>query len=168
MGRPGSLTAGGHQRTEVTLRPATTDDAGRLLDWRNDPEAVRFSVSGRQVTPGEHREWLSARLADPSTHLWIAEQAGDAVGQVRVDVLDGTGTVSVAIAPSQRGRGFGSAVLVAMVVEMNRLGDAPTLRALAHAENTASIRAFERAGFHRLARHEGEFAVLECTIRAER
>ena len=168
MGRPGSLTAGGHQRTEVTLRPATTDDAGRLLDWRNDPEAVQFSVSSREVTPGEHRDWLSARLADPSTHLWIAEHAGDAVGQVRVDVQDGTGTVSVTVAPSRRGRGFGSAILAAMVLEMQRLGDASTLRALAHAENSASIRAFERAGFHRLARHEGEFAVLERAIGAER
>ena len=168
MGRPGSLTATGHWRTEVTLRQATTDDAGVLLEWRNDPEAVRFSVSGHDVSADEHRGWLSARLADPSTHLWIAEQAGLDVGQVRVDVHDGTGTVSVAIAPSQRGRGFGSAVLRAMVIAMERQGDARTLRALAHAENVASIRAFERAGFHRLARDEGEFAVLECTIGAER
>src|ERR1035438_6256290 len=71
MGRPGPLTAG-HQEAEVTLRPATEDDSGVLLEWRNDPEAVRFSVSGRAVTPVEHREWLSGRLADPGTFLWIA------------------------------------------------------------------------------------------------
>jgi UDP-2,4-diacetamido-2,4,6-trideoxy-beta-L-altropyranose hydrolase len=168
MGRSGSVTAPGHQGAGVTLRPATKDDAALLLDWRNDSEAIRFSVSGHGVNPAEHREWLSARLNDPSTHLWIAEQGGDAVGQVRVDVQDGTGTVSVAIAASQRGRGFGSAVLQAMVLEMERNGDTGRLRALAHSENTASIRAFERAGFHRLTRREGEFAILERGIGAGR
>ena len=167
MGRPGPLTAG-HQEAEVTLRPATEDDSGVLLEWRNDPEAVRFSVSGRAVTPVEHREWLLGRLADPGTFLWIAQQAGTAVGQVRVDVEDGIGTVSVAVAPSQRGRGFGSAVLQAMVVEMEPVAGVRRLRALAHAENTASIRAFERAGFHRHGRHEPDFIVLERTVGEER
>jgi RimJ/RimL family protein N-acetyltransferase len=167
MGRPGSLTAAGQHRPEVTLRPATEDDARLLLDLRNDPDAVRFSGGRTGVTPAEHREWLSTRLADPSTHLWIAEQAGDAVGQVRVDVQDGSGTVSLAIAPSHRGRGIGSAVLSAMVYEMEHAGDAHTLRAMAHVENTASIRAFVRAGFHRRALREGEFAVLERTIGRE-
>src|SRR5487761_22820 len=117
MGRPGPLTAG-EPRAEVTLRPATEDDSDVLLEWRNDPEAIRFSVSGRGVTPAEHREWLSGRLAHPGSRLWIAEQAGTAVGQVRVDMEDGIGTVSVAVAPSQRGLGLGSAVLQAMVIEM--------------------------------------------------
>ena len=128
---------------------------------------IWFSVTGREVSSAEHQRWLSARLADPGTHLWIAELAGDAVGQVRVDVAAGSGTVSVAIAPSRRGRGVGSAVLRAMVLEMERQGDARNLRALAHADNVGSIRAFERAGFHRLPRGEGEFAVLERAIGAE-
>lgn len=166
MGRPGPLTSG-HRPAEVTLRPATEGNSGVLLEWRNDPEAVRLSVSGRGVTPPEHRKWLSGRLADPGTRLWIAERAGTAIGQVRVDVADGIGTVSVAVAPSQRGRGFGSAVLRAMVVEMEPEAGVRRLRALAHAENTASIRAFERAGFHRQGRHEPDFIVLERTVGAE-
>ena len=109
MGRPGSLTPGDHQRAQVRLRPATDRDSGLLLELRNDPEAVRFSVSGRGVNPAEHGDWLSARLADPSTHLWIAEEGRKPVGQVRVDVEDGTGTVSIGIAPSRRGRGLGRA-----------------------------------------------------------
>ncbi len=167
MGRPDPLTAG-QPRAEVTLRRATDDDSDVLLAWRNDPEAIRFSVSGRGVTPAEHGEWLSVRLADPGTRLWIAEQAGAPVGQVRVDMEDGIGTVSVAVAPSQRGLGLGSAVLQAMVVEMEREAGVRMLRALAHAENTASIRAFERAGFHREGRHEPDFIVLERSVGAER
>lgn len=161
------MTAG-HQRAEVRLRPATEDNSGVLLEWRNDLEAIRFSVGGRGVTPSEHREWLSDRLADPGTHLWIAEQAGTAVGQVRVDVDEGIGTVSVAVSASQRGRGLGSAVLQAMVVAMETEAGVRRLRALAHADNIASIRAFERAGFHREGRHEPDFIVLERRVGAER
>jgi UDP-2,4-diacetamido-2,4,6-trideoxy-beta-L-altropyranose hydrolase len=163
MGRPGPLTAG-HRRAEVTLRRATEDDSGLLLDWRNDPVAIRFSVSGRGVAPAEHREWLMGRLADPGTRLWIAEQAGTTVGQVRVDMDAGIGTVSVAVAPSQRGRGLGSAVLQAMVTAMESEPGVRRLRALAHAENTASIRAFERVGFHREGLHEPDFIVLERAL----
>jgi UDP-2,4-diacetamido-2,4,6-trideoxy-beta-L-altropyranose hydrolase len=139
-------------------------DSELLLEWRNDPEAVRFSVTGRGVAPGEHAEWLSARLADPGTSLWIAEEGGAAVGQVRVDLGNGTGTVSIGIAPAHRGRGVGSAVLQAMLVEIDRDPRARRLRAVAHAENTASVRAFERAGFRRRGRRERDFIVLERSV----
>jgi RimJ/RimL family protein N-acetyltransferase len=151
----------------VTLRAATDLDAPLLLEWRNDPDAVRFSVTGRGVTPAEHVDWLVARLADPCTRLWIAEEDAEAVGQVRVDLKDGTGTVSIGIAPAHRGRGIGSAVLRAMLVEVERDPRVHRLRAVAHAENTASRHAFERAGFQRRGRKEREFIVLERSVGAE-
>jgi UDP-2,4-diacetamido-2,4,6-trideoxy-beta-L-altropyranose hydrolase len=162
------LTAGGPPPARVTLRPAADRDAPLLLEWRNDPVAVRFSVTGRRVTLAEHSDWLAARLADPDTRLWIAEEGGTAVGQVRVDLGDGTGTVSIGIAPAHRGRGVGSAVLQAMLAEIERDPRARKLRAVAHAENTASIRAFERAGFHRRGHRERDLIVLERSVGAEK
>jgi UDP-2,4-diacetamido-2,4,6-trideoxy-beta-L-altropyranose hydrolase len=147
----------------VVLRPAGEGDAPLLLEWRNDPEAIRFSVTGLAVAPADHVRWLAARLADPQTRLWIAEEAATAVGQVRVDIADGIGVVSVAIAPDQRGRGLGSAVLGAMVHEIEREDRVSTLRALTHTENVASTRAFERVGFRREGR-DGEFLVLERSV----
>jgi RimJ/RimL family protein N-acetyltransferase len=152
----------------VTLRPATALDAALLLEWRNDPDAVRFSVTGRGVTPAEHVDWLAARLGDPDTRLWIAEEDGEAVGQVRVELGNGTGTVSIGIAPAHRGRGIGSAALQAMLLEIERDPQVRRLRAVAHAENTASRRAFERAGFRRRGRGERDFIVLERSVGAGR
>jgi RimJ/RimL family protein N-acetyltransferase len=148
----------------VTLRQATVRDTPQLLAWRNDPEAVRFSVTGRGVTPAEHSDWLAARLADPDTRLWIAEEDGAAVGQVRLDLGEGTGTVSIGVAPAHRGRGIGSAVLQAMLVEIERDPRARRLRAVAHAQNMASLRAFERAGFRRRGRRERDFIILERSV----
>jgi UDP-2,4-diacetamido-2,4,6-trideoxy-beta-L-altropyranose hydrolase len=145
----------------VTLRGAVDDDVGRLLVWRNDVDAVRFSVSGRPVTAKDHQRWFAARRDDPQGRLWIAEYGGTPVGQVRVDVKDGVGVVSVAVAAEHRGRGIASEMLRAIIAELSADSAVRTLRALVHPENRQSIRAFERAGFQLMADHERGFRALE-------
>jgi UDP-2,4-diacetamido-2,4,6-trideoxy-beta-L-altropyranose hydrolase len=153
------MTAAG-QRPAVTLRPARTADADRVLEWRNDGDAVRFSVTGRPVSEAEHRRWFTALLADGQVRLWIAEDAGEAVGQVRLDVTDGTGTVSIAVAREHRGRGIAVTMLRAMIEVVAADGDLRRLKALTHPDNASSLRAFERAGFRRMGAPEGGFLVL--------
>jgi len=161
VGRPGPLIAGDQTQPRVTLRPATEDDAGRLLAWRNDPDAVRFSVTGLPVDPAGHAAWIARSIADPGTRLWIAEDAGTAVGQVRVDIADAVGTVSIGVAPDHRGRGIGTAILLAMVDAIEPDESVRTLRALVHPENAPSLRVFERAGFNRTVELAQGFLVLE-------
>lgn len=155
------MISGREHPAGVTLRRATVDDANRLMEWRNDPDAVRFSVSGTWIEKEEHERWLRAHLEDPATRLWIAEEAGQAVGQVRVETEGAVGVVSIAVAPGHRGRGLGSAILRAMLSEMGRDRTIQTLKATVHPDNVASLRVFERAGFRpRTGRTRG-FLVLE-------
>jgi RimJ/RimL family protein N-acetyltransferase len=162
------MTAADDRRPGVTLRPATERDAAVLLTWRNDPEAVRFSGTARAVTTQEHNDWLAARIVDPATCIWIAEEGSTAVGQVRIDIEDGTGTVSVAVAPGHRGHGLGTAILRALVAEVEGDPRVTRLRALAHAENVASLRAFERVGFQAQGCGEDGFVILERSVGAHR
>ncbi|MGA7988068.1 MAG: GNAT family N-acetyltransferase [Candidatus Dormiibacterota bacterium] len=148
----------------ITLRRAGEHDADLLFEWRNDPDAVRFSVSGQPVTREDHERWFAMRRDDPSVHLWIADEHGIPVAQVRVDVVPPAGVVSVAVAVSHRGRGLGSEVLRAMVSEIAEDDRVRVLRALVHPDNAHSIRAFERAGFHRSGDIEGGFNVLLRTV----
>jgi len=152
----------------VTLRSVRDDDAERLLEWRNDADAVRFSVSGRRVTGEDHARWFATRRHDPRVHLWIAEVDGTPVGQVRVDEeTDGVGVVSVAVAPAHRGRGIGSEMLRAMADTAAAETTVRVLRALVHPDNVQSVRAFEKAGFCMTAGGEGDFSVLERGIDGE-
>jgi RimJ/RimL family protein N-acetyltransferase len=133
---------------ELRLRPARPDDARRLLEWANDP-ATRAASFGREPIAWQaHVAWLAAVLADPDRRLWIAEEAGGPVGQLRVDrTPGGVGTVSIGLAPAARGRGLGSAVLrmgVAAAVRELGIGRA---RAVVMAANPPSRRLFEGAGF---------------------
>lgn len=155
------MTSPPRQPAAVSLQVATNEDSARFIAWRNDPDAVHFSVSGAPVELVEHERWYAARLKDPGARLWIAEEDGTAVGQVRVDTDNGVGVVSIAVAPDQRGRGLGSAILRAMLVEASRERITQTLRATVHPDNVASLRAFERVGFRQLEEPAEGFVVLE-------
>jgi UDP-2,4-diacetamido-2,4,6-trideoxy-beta-L-altropyranose hydrolase len=150
----------------ITLRAARDDDADRLFAWRNDAGAVRWSVTGRPVARDSHARWFAARRTDPHVLLWIAEERGNPVAQVRVDITATVGAVSVAVAAAHRGRGIGAEVLRAMVIEVARDGRVRTLRALVHPENAGSIRAFEKVGFHLCAESDRGFRVLELASAA--
>ena len=150
----------------MILRLAAEGDQALLLAWRNDADVVRFSLTGRTVGASQHTNWLAARLARPRRRLWIAEEMGEPVGQTRVDLEDAAGTVSLAVAPGHRGRGVGTGILRALVSEMEADDEVSTLVAMVHPDNTASLRAFERAGFQAMDGRRDGFVVFERSVEA--
>jgi predicted dehydrogenase/RimJ/RimL family protein N-acetyltransferase len=132
----------------LTLRAAGLEDSERLLAWRNDPATRRWSRDSRPVTRRQHARWLPATLGDVTTRLWIAESEGAPVGQVRVGPRSGgVAELHITLAPTARGRGLGSSLLVQ--VTASALADPGTERLCAYVnpDNVASLRAFARAGF---------------------
>jgi RimJ/RimL family protein N-acetyltransferase len=135
-------------RSDLTLRAASAADAGRLREWRNDPEVRAASRNTAEVGAAEHDAWLAAALADPYVELLICELGGEPVGQVRFDRRgERRYEISVALAAEARGRGL-SAPLIALALERRResLPDAE-VEAHVRAENARSLAAFRRAGF---------------------
>lgn len=143
---------------QLRLRPALERDRDRLLAWRNDADAVRFSRTG-PVTRATHDAWFSARLTDPSTRIWLGHVGGTAVGQVRVDIDDGRGLVSLFVAPEARGRGLAAPFLDGLHNALRV--DLQVVHLVAHVrtDNVPSLRAFQRAGYRRQS-VDGEFMVL--------
>jgi RimJ/RimL family protein N-acetyltransferase len=135
----------------IVLRPAGPDDAHRLLDWANDPETRAASFDREPIAWREHIAWLASVLGDPARRLWIAEESGEPVGQVRVDRVDrvtgAVGLVSIGLAPGARGRGLGRNVLrLGIAAAADQLGIRHA-RAVVLASNAPSLRLFEGAGF---------------------
>jgi spore coat polysaccharide biosynthesis protein SpsF len=131
----------------VTLIPAGREHNAFFLACRNDADAVRHSRSHRVIGREEHAQWFSARIDDPGTRLRIGVVQGELVGTVRVDVRGGVGEVGIAVAPEFRGRGLGTALLVALLDDVAADPQVVTLTASIHVGNTPSMRAFARAGF---------------------
>ena len=153
------------ERVILTTRPAVLADAAWLLALRNDPETVRWSVSGVPVTPEKHAEWFAQIITDPTRALMVVAPFGphdppfhdDPVPQwcgacagVATYRLDRVGSdqveVSLAVAPEYRGRGYAVEVIALASRHALRRG-AQVVIVLVKRDNTRSLRAFLRAGF---------------------
>lgn len=126
---------------EITLRPATLDDAAILRSWRNDLATRNASHSTYAVSLREHLVWLEGVLADDRRRLLIAEEAGVPVGSVRADLSEGVWELSWTVAPEARGRGVATRMVAQLAGEIK-----DPIRAEIKAGNPASIRIAEHAG----------------------
>lgn len=150
---------------DLLLHPAQLSDVAAILDLRNDTDSVRWSRSNRRVDPEEHAAWFAGVLENPATRVWIARRASRTVGQVRVEVRDGTGTVSITVAPNDRGHGLGTDLLRALPRALSSDQQVHTLVAEIHRDNVASRRAFARAGFGETG-SDGDFLGYDAAITA--
>ncbi len=130
-----------------TLRAVRADDCDLVWRLNNEPEARHQSLQRRDIPLPEHRAWFAARLADPACCMWIVEGEGAAIGVVRGDVQGATASISLALAPTQRGRGLGRLVIAAATRALLTLTPAHTVTATIRAGNEASLRAFAAAGY---------------------
>ena len=134
----------------TTLRPATAEDVERLVAWHADPEVSRY-WDGETFTLAEMEE----RLARDDVEAWIVEEADEPVGylQVHPDGLD------MFLIPSARGSGLGPDAARAMTEHLLRERGRERVTVDPYAWNEGAVRAWERAGFVEVSRHEagGEY-----------
>ena len=133
----------------LQLRRATQADSLFLYLCNNDRGTREVSRRTGDITPEEHQRWLSARLEDPDCALYLIEVSGAPVGNLRLQRIETTSAVelSLALLPEARGREFG-AQAIRLACQQLPAGVA-RVDAWIWEQNTASLRCFERCGFHR-------------------
>jgi RimJ/RimL family protein N-acetyltransferase len=132
----------------VTLRPAVFEDSRRLWEWRNEQATREASFHTECIPFEEHAQWFASKLADPQMRIFIAvDNYGREIGYVRFDLSGGEAEISVSVDQSERGKGYGVAVIKNGSDHL--LTTEPVQRIVAHIKtnNPASVVAFERAGF---------------------
>lgn len=92
----------------MILREATADDSALLLEWRN--AGREFAFDSRVIPPEEHQRWFDN--PPPTRHIFIAEEKGVPVGQVRFDEAVSGIEVDVFVAEPHRGKGIGKFLIV--------------------------------------------------------
>lgn len=129
----------------TTLRPAGADDVDRLVAWHADPEVARY-WDHETFAPAEMEE----RLARGDVEAWIVEEGTEAVGylQVHPDGLD------MFLIPVARGRGLGPDAVRAMARHLLDERGRTRVAVDPYAWNDGAVRAWERAGFVEVSRHE--------------
>lgn len=137
----------------LDLRAATSADAERMFDWRNDPATRAVSLEQGEIAWADHVAWLDGVLGDLSRRLFIGEIGPRAVGVIRFDfAAGGRATVSLYLDPALHGLGLGPRLLLAGEEAAGpRIVEASVLR-----DNRPSQRLFEGCGYERVASERWE------------
>lgn len=124
----------------ITLRPFREGDLATALPWFADPESDDFAGGP---------EMLERHLAPANEGVYVAELDGAPVAVVSAIFARGPSALinPLVVAPESRGLGVGRAVLEALTA-LPEFED-HELFANVDAENPASVRCFEAAGYER-------------------
>ncbi len=143
----------------IGLRPATPADAELLFEWVNSPSSLagKLKTNG-QIKWDDHRRWLTQRLNDPGTSIWIALDDATVVGLVRFQRVKEAGEsfydVDVFVPDRERGRGRAKAMLSAAARELAGREPRARWRALVRKEKSASQRLFQSLGYRLMANQQ--------------
>jgi [ribosomal protein S5]-alanine N-acetyltransferase len=154
---------------ELCLAPLEVADVSeRYVGWLNDPQTVgQTEQSGLTHTGASVRAYVEAALRAPDALIWRILLGDDHVGNVRLSGIQETHRrASIGLIIGDAGvRGHGVGTRVIRLVARYAIDDLHLNKVTAgiYATNTASRRAFEKAGFQleavlrRHAWHEGRF-----------
>ncbi len=133
----------------IRIRPANENDMLLLFKWVNDKETRKASFNQKPIDIQTHTKWFRKNLSSRNVHMLIVEHFSDdawkPVGQVRIDEKN---EIHISITPEMRGKGISSLAIKKSVDYMHEKFKIKTFTAHIKPENTASIKAFESAGFH--------------------
>lgn len=141
----------------MKLRPATAADAPLLLDWFNSPDNLTNARRTRElVALDQHRRWLSDRLADTCTRIYVVERGERPVGQVRLQLEQGRGyLVDVYVVSAARRQGLAALAVKEAIKRLRKEVPRAVVVAEVRLENAASRRLFAALDFVLVGEAEG-------------
>lgn len=133
----------------IRLRHANADDCRTIWEWANDPDTRQNSFHTEPIPWDNHVNWYNSKLADPNTLFFIAtNDFGESIGYIRFEVVSlSEAVISVAVAPTHRGRGYGKRLIKLGIQEAQRMIELNVVHAYIKNHNQASIHAFTNIGF---------------------
>jgi len=145
---------------KITFRPADINDSKDIFRWRNDPITRANSFNSSIIPWYEHEQWLGKALSRSDRLLLIGMDESRKIGIVRFDLNQPSeAEININLAPECRGQGYGAALIQGASVHLFQ--HHPVVRAIyakVKPDNPASLRAFEKAGYHHFA--DGEYRTL--------
>jgi aminoglycoside 6'-N-acetyltransferase len=126
----------------VTLRPATPDDASRLLPIRNEPAVASWWGA---LQPGEMEEFVE------DERTLVIEVDGEVIGAIQFDEEEDPmyrhAGIDIYLTASRHDQGFGSEAVGVLARYLIRERGHHRLTIDPAADNGAAIRAYEKVGF---------------------
>lgn len=133
---------------EITFRKPTLEDVKLYYDWANDPVVRTNSFSSNVIPYENHVAWFTAKLKDENCMMYLFEDHdGNKVGQVRIQKDAKVAVIGVSADEKFRGKGYASKMIRQASDAFLQAFPGSCVEAYIKVENTASVKAFEKAGF---------------------
>jgi methionyl-tRNA formyltransferase len=134
--------------TGLEFRRVTQHDKSDILQWRNHPVVRDVSFNIQIISENEHDRWFEQKLKSTDVTMYLAYLNNDKAGIIRFDRATNRILVSVMLNPVYIGKGLGACLIKkgtdAFLQE--RPATSPIVAEIKW-ENTASIKAFMKAGY---------------------
>lgn len=138
----------------IVLRPLVVADAEALFAALSDPQVQRFRNDAPHAGITETQAYIQTSLA--CGLAWaITENGGEALGRLALRLNGDSGEFGIVLRRSAQRRGLALKALALAQAHAFTVIGLTQLRAEIDAENTASLRLFERAGFLQEAQRPG-------------
>lgn len=137
----------------IQLRPVIEDDCEILWHWANDPVIRSVSFVSEYISWSDHVQWFTSKLCDQNCVFYIAlNQDNVPIGQVRYEITHKEATISLGLAESFRGQGYGSNLILLSCQKLGQNSVVEKINAYVKPNNLASIRAFLKSGFQEVGK----------------
>jgi UDP-2,4-diacetamido-2,4,6-trideoxy-beta-L-altropyranose hydrolase len=130
------------------FRNVSVDDMRQVWKWANDPDIREVSFSSELIPWDRHEEWFHSKINDPNCLFYLVISENETpMGQVRFDVEGDVATISIGLDKKFRGQGFGYKIIASASRMLFSQKSVRCINAFIKISNTASIKAFEKAGY---------------------
>ena len=133
------------------FRSIAVEDYDSTWVWANDPVTRSMSFSQESIAYSDHINWMQRKINDKGVWLRVAERirTNEVLGIIRFEVNSDSdnAVISINLSPDFRGKGYGTMMIREASHLYCRETGAKKIMAFAKKENTASCRAFLKAGY---------------------
>ena len=105
----------------LTLRKAKLTDEKLILNWANDQETRKWSLSSTMISTLEHHQWFERKVNSPNVLMLILERRKKPAGLARLEISAGGIVLHYLIAPDERGKGLASRLLIMAMSEKRKI-----------------------------------------------
>jgi RimJ/RimL family protein N-acetyltransferase len=131
----------------LTLRKSKLTDEKLILNWTNDQETRKWSLSSKMISTLEHHQWFERKVNSPNVLMLILERRKKPAGLARLEINAGGIVLHYLIAPDERGKGLASRLLIMAMSEKRKIWGNNQVLAYTLPNNIASIKSLEKTGF---------------------
>jgi len=145
----------------LTYRQFDAGDKTFVYELNNDVESRKNSFYKNQITPQEHEAWFAKRLNDENSIFYICESEKKRIGIVRFQKEDKASTIGINVLKEFRSKGLAKRFLK-QCCQRYFENHQQVIHAFIQAENSASIKIFEMAGF--TFKEKTEVNGIDCLV----